>query len=234
MLSLPTCGRLLGCRAREVLRTSTSAPLEASRSASSIERAVIASCTSASASAWASADAASDCSWRGMIASLRSATSAEMSGTATCAASTASCTCPAEPRRTLGCKSRLGPSRLGPSRLGPSRLGPSRLGPSGLGPSRLAAPLGYSPSVRQRLYRKPMAVRDAVAQQGWAQSRCRCGRGEPSPASDVGGLGPFLGRMWQGEPSPGEDLAGVAPFIPGADVGGMCELRKAAGERPSY
>ena len=219
MLSLPTCGRLLGCRAREVLRTSTSAPLEASRSASSIERAVIASCTSASASAWASADAASDCSWRGMIASLRSATSADMSGTATCAASTASCTCPAEPRRTLGCK---------------SRLGPSRLGPSGLGPSRLAAPLGYSPSVRQRLYRKPMAVRDAVAQQGWAQSRCRCGRGEPSPASDVGGLGPFLGRMWQGEPSPGEDLAGVAPFIPGADVGGMCELRKAAGERPSY
>jgi hypothetical protein len=34
--------------------------------------------------------------------------------------------------------------------------------------------------------------------QGWAQSRCRRGRGEPSPGADVAGVSPVLVQMWQG------------------------------------
>ena len=33
---------------------------------------------------------------------------------------------------------------------------------------------------------------------GWAQSRCRCGRGGPSPGADVGGVGPVPAPMWPG------------------------------------
>jgi hypothetical protein len=66
-----------------------------------------------------------------------------------------------------------------------------------------------------------------------ARSRCRCGRGEPSPASgsrwggsnpgadvagaspvpaaDVAGVSPVPVQMWQGEASPGADVAGVSP-----------------------
>jgi hypothetical protein len=31
-----------------------------------------------------------------------------------------------------------------------------------------------------------------------AQSGCRCGRGEPSPGADVGGVSPVPVQMWQG------------------------------------
>jgi hypothetical protein len=44
------------------------------------------------------------------------------------------------------------------------------------------------------------------------RSRRRCGRGEPSPSADVGGVrlvpAQIVGR---GEPSPGADVAGVSP-----------------------
>ncbi len=33
---------------------------------------------------------------------------------------------------------------------------------------------------------------------GWAQSRCRCGRGGPSPGADAGGVGPVLVQMREG------------------------------------
>jgi hypothetical protein len=33
---------------------------------------------------------------------------------------------------------------------------------------------------------------------GRVQSRCRCGRGEPSPGADVTGVSPVLTQMWQG------------------------------------
>ena len=33
--------------------------------------------------------------------------------------------------------------------------------------------------------------------QGRAQSRCRCGRGEPSPGADVAGVSPVPVQMWQ-------------------------------------
>jgi hypothetical protein len=56
-----------------------------------------------------------------------------------------------------------------------------------------------------------------------AQSRCRCGRDEPSPGADVGGMSPVPVQMRQGraqsrcrcgrgEPSPGADVAGVGPI----------------------
>jgi hypothetical protein len=32
---------------------------------------------------------------------------------------------------------------------------------------------------------------------GEPQSRCRCGRGEPSPGSDVAGVSPVPVQMWQ-------------------------------------
>ena len=35
-------------------------------------------------------------------------------------------------------------------------------------------------------------------QRRWAQSRCRCGSGEPSPSADLAGLNPVLVQMWQG------------------------------------
>jgi hypothetical protein len=34
--------------------------------------------------------------------------------------------------------------------------------------------------------------------EGWAESRCRCGRGGPSPGADVGGVGPVPVQMWEG------------------------------------
>jgi hypothetical protein len=33
---------------------------------------------------------------------------------------------------------------------------------------------------------------------GRAQSRCRCGRGEPSPGADVAGASLVLAETWQG------------------------------------
>jgi hypothetical protein len=50
------------------------------------------------------------------------------------------------------------------------------------------------------------------------RSRCRCGRGEPSPGADMAGVGPVPMQTWQGwaqsrrrcgrgEPSPGADVA---------------------------
>jgi hypothetical protein len=47
--------------------------------------------------------------------------------------------------------------------------------------------------------------------EGWAQSRRRCGRGEPSPGADVAGVSPVPMQMWQGKPSPGADVEGVSP-----------------------
>jgi len=41
------------------------------------------------------------------------------------------------------------------------------------------------------------------------RSRRRCGRGEPSPGADAGGVGPVPVQMWQYEPNPGADVAGV-------------------------
>ncbi len=34
--------------------------------------------------------------------------------------------------------------------------------------------------------------------QGWAQSRRRCGRGEPSPGADVEGVSPVPAQTWKG------------------------------------
>ena len=34
--------------------------------------------------------------------------------------------------------------------------------------------------------------------QGWAQSRCRSGSGNPSPGADVAGVSPVLVQMWHG------------------------------------
>ena len=34
--------------------------------------------------------------------------------------------------------------------------------------------------------------------QGFARSRCRCGRGEPGPDADVAGVSPVPVQMWQG------------------------------------
>jgi hypothetical protein len=34
--------------------------------------------------------------------------------------------------------------------------------------------------------------------EGRAQSRCRCGRGEPSPGADEGGVSPVPALMWEG------------------------------------
>ncbi len=48
--------------------------------------------------------------------------------------------------------------------------------------------------------RRRHAARAAANPRGRAQSRCRCGRGEPSPGADVG----------RAEPSPGADVAGCA------------------------
>jgi hypothetical protein len=39
-----------------------------------------------------------------------------------------------------------------------------------------------------------------------SQSCCSCGRGEPSPGTDVAGVGPVPEQMWPGEPSPGADV----------------------------
>ena len=62
----------------------------------------------------------------------------------------------------------------------------------------------------------------ARARHWCAQSRCRCGRGEPSPGADVAGVSPVLVQMWQGrapsqpscgrgEPSPSPVVAGASP-----------------------
>jgi hypothetical protein len=44
-----------------------------------------------------------------------------------------------------------------------------------------------------------------------AQSRCRCGGGEPSPGADVAGVSPVPAQMWRGLTFPGADVAGVSP-----------------------
>jgi hypothetical protein len=55
---------------------------------------------------------------------------------------------------------------------------------------------------------------------GWAQSRRRCGQGEPSPGAGVAGLGPVPAQMWagwaqsrrrcgRGGPSPSEDCISI-------------------------
>ena len=65
---------------------------------------------------------------------------------------------------------------------------------------------------------KLSAVRDRTAERldalrTYAQSRRRCGSGEPSPGADVAAVSPVSVQMWQrcGEPSPGADVAGVSP-----------------------
>ena len=51
-----------------------------------------------------------------------------------------------------------------------------------------------------------------AAGMGRAQSRCRCGRREPSPGADVAWVGPVPVQMWAGvSPGPGADVAGVEP-----------------------
>jgi hypothetical protein len=71
------------------------------------------------------------------------------------------------------------------------------------------------------------------------KSRCRCGRGEPSPGADVAGVSPVPVQMWQGrgqsrcrcgkvEASPGADVAGVSP-VPVRGGGAM--LAAVAGAR---
>ncbi len=58
------------------------------------------------------------------------------------------------------------------------------------------------------------AARYPVRVQMWqpgAQSRRRCGTGEPSPGADVAGGSPVPVQMCTGEPSPGADVAGVSP-----------------------
>ncbi len=58
--------------------------------------------------------------------------------------------------------------------------------------------------------------------QGRAQSRCRGGRGEPSPGAEVAAVSPVPVQSWQGraqsrcrvgrgEPSPGAEVAGASP-----------------------
>ncbi len=67
--------------------------------------------------------------------------------------------------------------------------------------------------------------------EGRAQSRRRCGRGEPSPAADVAGVSPVPAQMLagraqsrrkceRGEPSPVADVGGGEPS-PAADVAGV-------------
>ncbi len=51
----------------------------------------------------------------------------------------------------------------------------------------------------------------ADAAGGCAQSRCRCGRSEPSPGADVEGVSPVPVQIWAGEPCPGADVAGLGP-----------------------
>ncbi len=46
---------------------------------------------------------------------------------------------------------------------------------------------------------------------GRAQSRCRCGRGGPSPADNVAGVRRVPVQRWQGVTSPGADVAGASP-----------------------
>ena len=41
-------------------------------------------------------------------------------------------------------------------------------------------------------------LRRRCAQGGCAESRCRCGGGEPSPGADVAGASPVPVQMWQG------------------------------------
>jgi hypothetical protein len=60
--------------------------------------------------------------------------------------------------------------------------------------------------------------------QGRAQSRCTCGKGEPSPGADVARASPVPAQMWQGraqsrctcgkgEPSPGADVEGLQTLV---------------------
>ena len=59
---------------------------------------------------------------------------------------------------------------------------------------------------------------------GWAQSRCRCGRGEPSPGAEVAAGEPSRGAdVAAGEPSSGADVAAGGPS-PGADVAMMSRV----------
>jgi hypothetical protein len=88
-----------------------------------------------------------------------------------------------------------------------------------------------------RLLVRPVPVQMRV---GRAESRCRCGWGEPSLDADVGGVSPVLTQMragraesrcrcGRGEPSPDADVGGVSPASPGADVGGASVRRRCGG-----
>ena len=94
-------------------------------------------------------------------------------------------------------------------------------------PSAAAAGVAAAaaPDGQRRLRRRAAHSRARVPVQmweGWAQSRCRCGRGGPSPGAHVGGVGPVPVQMWEGwaqsrcrcgrdGPSPGADVGGCAP-----------------------
>ena len=71
-----------------------------------------------------------------------------------------------------------------------------------------------SHSRASRLWRSPS--------EGWAESRRRCGNGEPSPGADVG----------SSEPSPGADVAAAEPS-PGADVAAVSPVPVQMWQRPS-
>ena len=53
--------------------------------------------------------------------------------------------------------------------------------------------------------------------EGRGQSRCRCGRGEPSPGADEGGTSPVPADEGGDEPSPGADVAAVIS-VPDAET----------------
>jgi hypothetical protein len=70
--------------------------------------------------------------------------------------------------------------------------------------------------------------------QGRAQSRCRCGRGEPGPGADAAGVSPVPVQMWQGRARPvqmwlrrarSRCRCGRGEPSPGADVDGTLERR---------
>jgi hypothetical protein len=89
------------------------------------------------------------------------------------------------------------------------------------------APHAQATSGRRRTVRK--RERQPVANKPLHESRCRCGRGEPSPGAYVAVVCPVPVQMWEGraqsrcrcgrgEPSPVVDVAVPSPF-PGAPVG---------------
>jgi hypothetical protein len=71
-----------------------------------------------------------------------------------------------------------------------------------------------------------------------AQSRCRCRRGEPSPADDVAGVSRVPVQRWQGVTSPGaarglaqfQRRCGMGEHTPSVNVGqGRAQSRRRCG-----